>query len=266
MLLGIGIFIGRRRRENFHLYLFFLLWFILGLGFHLQLFPLDLTVSDRWFYLPQVGLLGMIGVVLLQENNKIRQKIIIALIAIIIILLSLRTFVRTFDWRNGYALYSHDEKISRNSFDLENNLGVELFRRGEYARAKVHFEKSIRLSPKWWTSYNNLGAYYERAGNPKKAEELYRESITNGNYYLAYENLAFIYLKEKNYKTAVSFCEKSLRFLPYNSRLTMAAALAYYKNGNWEKAVNFAKRLYELTPNAQNAQLLNLIINKQPIN
>jgi len=44
------------------LYFFFLSWFILGLLPHIQIFPLDATATGRWFYLPSLGLFGMISV------------------------------------------------------------------------------------------------------------------------------------------------------------------------------------------------------------
>ena len=36
------------------------------------------------------------------------------------------------------------------SYELENNYGVELFRKGDILQAGNHFEKSIQLQPRWW--------------------------------------------------------------------------------------------------------------------
>src|SRR3989304_819067 len=41
--------------------LFFLVWLWLGLGLHLHILALETTLTDRWFYFPQIGLLGIIG-------------------------------------------------------------------------------------------------------------------------------------------------------------------------------------------------------------
>lgn len=202
-------------------FLFFLLWFIFSLGFHLQLFPLDLTVSDRWFYLPMVGLLGMVGVILSQQRKFFQNFVVFNIFGVVlIILLSIRTFIRTFDWRNGLTLYSHDVKISKNAFDLENNFGVELFRVGRFDEAKIHFENSTELASYWWTNWNNLGVVYERKGELGKAATYYKKAIDNGNYYLAYENYAGILIKQDKKKEAKEFLEKeALPRLPYNQKL-----------------------------------------------
>lgn len=211
----LSFLVFKKRREIFKLWVFFLIWFLLALGFHLQIFPLDLTVSDRWFYLPSAGLLALIFLTI----DLFRFKNII-IFWIVVLLLGARTFIREFDWRDGLTLYSHDIRISKNAFDLENNLGVELFRAGKISEAKTHFEKSVELSPKWWTSWNNLGAVYEREENLLKAQEYYQKAIDNGQYYLAYENYAGILIKQKKFAEALKFLEsEALVRLPDNLRL-----------------------------------------------
>ena len=200
-------------------YLFFLLWFILGLGLHSQIFPIDMTVADRWFYFPAVGLLGMLGILVLQINHW-NQKIILVILSFIIVGLSAKTFIRIFNWKNGLTLYSHDIKFSQNAFDLENNLGTELFRAGQITEAQKHFARSTELSPDWWTNWNNLGVCMERAGDLATAGIYYRRAITNGRYYLAYQNLAGILIKQKKYNEAKQFLEtEALPALPYNQTL-----------------------------------------------
>ncbi|MCL4398129.1 hypothetical protein M1403_03875 [Patescibacteria group bacterium] len=213
----LSFLIFKKARSILPLWFFFLIWFLLGLGFHLQFFPLDLTISDRWFYLPIVGLLGMLAVF-----GSLRKWGMWGVwgLWIVVLVLAGRTWVREFDWRDGLTLYSHDINLSPNAFDLENNLGVELFRAGRIEEAKPHFEKSVELSPKWWTNWNNLGAVYEQEGNLDLAAQDYRKSIDNGQYYLAYQNYAGILIKEKKYTEAKEFLEKeALPRLPNNARL-----------------------------------------------
>ncbi len=210
---------------NPRIFYFFGIWFILSLGFHLQIFPLDMTASDRWFYLSSVSLVALILISLDQSRFK---KYLFPAVIIILFLLCLRTWLREFDWHDGLTLYSHDIKISQNAFDLENNYGVELFRIGDIAQAKIHFEKSTKLSPGWWTNWNNLGAVYEREGNLAVAESYYRRSIDNGNYYLAYENYGKILYRQNKIEELKNFLEKeALIRLPYNQVLRQLQYLLY---------------------------------------
>ena len=191
-----GIFMSRLNKP----FLFFFLWFILGILPHLQIIPLNMTVAERWLYFPMIGLLGMIGTILsklqiindksqINFKSQIKSKTIFILLIIIIIVFSVRSFARVLDWRNGLSLFSHDIR-QNSSFDLQNNIGVELFRIGQYKEAKKYFEKSVKLAPYWWVNWNNLGTIYEREKNYQKAKEYYQKAIDNGQYYLAYENLS----------------------------------------------------------------------------
>jgi len=206
----------KRFNRNF---IFFLLWFIITIFPYLQIFPLDMTVAERWFYLPVVGLLGMMGAVWSKSGNKL-----VIMGVIIIAIFSIRSFFRTMDWKNGLTLYGRDIKISKGAFDLENNYGVELFRAGDYQEAKVHFLKSTELAPYWWTNWNNLGAVYEQEKNYQKALEYYQKSIDNGQYYLAYENMAKILVLQEKVNPIAGrktdeFLRKALEMFPENNNL-----------------------------------------------
>ncbi len=137
--------------------------------------------------------------------------------------------MRTFDWRTGYSLYAHDLKLNMASFDLQNNFGVELFRSGKINDSLPYFEKSILLNPDWWTSYNNAGVIYQRQGNQERAKLYFEKSIENGDYYLAYENLAFLLLKTEGEDVALECLKIALGKLPESAKLNQVAALAFYK-------------------------------------
>jgi len=213
--------------------IFFFLWFIISIFPYLQFFPLDMTVAERWFYLPMIGLLGIIGTVLNKfeiQNSKFKN-LTMGFALVIILLFSIQSFIRTLDWKNGLTLYSKDIKTVSGSFDLENNFGVELFRTGDYASAKIHFEKSTKLAPYWWTNWNNLGAIYEREKNYQKAIEYYQKAIDNGQYYLAYENLAKILVfYENDQKKTEEFLQKSLKLFPENQNLLLINTYFQEKN------------------------------------
>lgn len=260
------IFIWRKLPKLLPAALFFSGWFAEGMFLHLQIFPLDMTVAERWFYFPFAGLLGILGTVLMQiPVSKKVTKVLTALAVVLILLLSARTIVRNSNWQNGLTLYGHDIKISQNAFDLENNYGVELFRAGDLTDAAIHFQRSTELAPNWWTNWSNLGAIEERRNNLTQAKKDYQKAIANGGYYLAYENLANIYFKE-NPREARDFCKKSLNALPLNSRLWFILSLSDYKLGKKDEALLAARQAYILSPTQETYTLYTTLEQGQPLN
>ena len=210
-----------RNDKNTHIFFFFFIWFLLGLLPHLQIIPLNMTVAERWLYFPMIGLLGMIGSLIGEERSKKTEGRIVLIFLILISIFFIRSFIRTLDWRNGLALYG-SSIAKTSSFDLQNNMGVELFRVGKYDEAKKYFEISTRLAPYWWVNWNNLGAAYEREKKYMKAMECYQKSMQNGDYILAYENYArslFSYGKDTG--KAEEFLKKALRLFPESQTLQM---------------------------------------------
>lgn len=155
------------------LFLFFLSWIILGFSIHLQIIPLDGTVSDRWVYFPMIGALGLIFIGL-QKSQLNRKKIFVTL-GLIVIGLSVRSYYRTLNWQTPYALFEHDVKIDPGSAYLNNNFGLELFFRGEYEKAKPYFLKTLHVAKKesfaWNTANMNLAAVYLFAKDYVLAEQ-----------------------------------------------------------------------------------------------
>jgi len=209
-------------RRHSRLALFFFTWFVISLiPVSNLVIPLDMTFAERWLYFPAIGLLGFLGtfILALPKLDKNWSWVLVALL-MSAVLLGARTMIRNRDWRDGLRLYSHDLEIQPNAFDLQNNLGVELFRQGEKEKALKHFEKSVELQPEWSISNNNLGAVYESLGEREKAGSYYKRSVELGDYYLAYENYALFLFKEGKYQEAENFLkEKALKKFPKNQKL-----------------------------------------------
>lgn len=103
-MIDFGFYVWMRKKQYRKYYLFFCIWFVLGILFHIQLFALDTTAAKRWLYFSTVGGLGMIGVVIQTitiKNKKILILCWILLIAIICLYI-LTTMRLNFLWREWY--------------------------------------------------------------------------------------------------------------------------------------------------------------------
>ena len=109
---ALGRFIFRRNRYALRTYLFFLLWFIGATLPYLHIvFPLDLTVADRFIYLALIGLLGVIGSFLQQALRlRSRRAAVLSVAAVVLLLcaLSVRSIIRIGDWRTDTLIWSRD--------------------------------------------------------------------------------------------------------------------------------------------------------------
>ena len=164
-LLGFGIFIYKKKRKLLNLYLFFTVWFFIGIALVLQVFPLDATVSDRWFYFSIVGILGIFGILL--HSITIKNTYVVAGLAVVCIgFLSIRTMVRNTNYVDQMTLFSHDAAVARNGFDLENQLGAMYYQENNIAESRKHFQRAAAEMP-CLNSASNLEIVDQQIGDSK---------------------------------------------------------------------------------------------------
>jgi hypothetical protein len=263
----LGFIFRKTNKKVFPIFLFFVFWFALGLGMHLQIIPLDATVADRWFYFPIVGLLGIFGVIFsLNWHTKIRKDVVIAVAIIIIVLLSLRTMVRNANWVNTLTLCQHGLQIVPEAYNVQSVCASELLKVGQYEEAKKHYAKAAEIAPKWGSNWYQYGLSYEYTKDIPKAREYYHKSIRLSNEVNAYVSLAATYLKYENEpKAAKQIVEKGLKSYPNYQRLQLYLAVCEYKLGNKQKALELATKAYQTTPTPESQYVLTQITNDQEI-
>jgi protein O-mannosyl-transferase len=246
--------------KQFNLFLLFSLWFLLGLLFHLQIIPLDQTVADRWFYFPIVGILGMAGVLSEMFKINLNRKFAILIVMTAICLLSIRTFTRSFDWRDPLTLASHDLKVSKEAFNLENGLSAAYFEKGKFVDAKIHAENSIKIFPNIF-NYTNLGAALFCLEKYQKSRDANLTALQYGSYYKTYENLAGLSLAYGDRDKSIGFIKNTaLRKYPHDSALWFYLAVLEYMNGQVENAKIEIGNAYAIDPGPRNNFIYNVIM------
>jgi tetratricopeptide (TPR) repeat protein len=255
------LFAGKKLIEKnthqFKLFLFFTLWFLLGLSIHLQIIPLDGTVAVRWFYLSMVGILGMIGIVIQQFITKKNAKTILLIVAVIIIgIFSLRTIIRNSDFKDNLTLMCHDANVSHDNFSLENSCGVSLLAVGSLDAAQIHLERSVALAPYFGTNYWGLGAVLGRKAEIYKNKNLYDRSVIAFKTAItiepsipwSYESLGYLYSRYADTETARTFLKSSLKKFPNDYTLWLHFAYEEYKAGDSKTALQAITNAYILNP------------------
>lgn len=266
ILSGIGVYVYRLRKHTprlFLLFIFFLFWFLIAISLHLQILPLEMTVADRWFYAPLIGVLGMLGCFLTTFAKKKYFGLVFAFFCMSIVLFSIRSIVRIGDWVDEKTLYEHDITVTK-SYLLEHSLGYQYLQRLEYTNAYEHLSRSVDMFPTS-QSMNSLGVYYYKRQNRQQAISWFQKAIQKGDNFLAYNNLIQLYLKEKSYKDAKPVLTSASKKFPQNAMVWYLLALTEYKLGNATQALPAAEKAYALSPIPQHEYVYRQLQLGQPI-
>ena len=277
-ILGVLIYFFRRRKRNTGLFLLFFIWFLAGMALLFQIFPLDMTVADRWFYFPIVGLLGLLGIIIDYIFSKVIDKqkfIFLSGAALLLIILSIRTVIRNANWLNSLTLYGHDVKYYDN-YDIENFLGVELASLNRNEEALPHLIKSSQLLPHD-TNLFNVGSVYEKMKDYQNAKLYYEKALeikgNNDNYLnhkeirkFAYEGSARILILQSRWENIGNIVEKGLNEFPENGSLWAYLAIGEYNLDHYDQALLAAEKANKFLKNPSSEKLYNMILNKEKLN
>jgi len=247
--------------------IFFIIWFILGLTIHLQLFPLDMTVADRFFYFPIIGLLALIGLFL--NNLKFSRSdryVSIGLAVVILTALAIRTFVRNTNWYSQTTIVTHDERVEKNDYLLELLMSTDLIQHGKFTEALPYARKAVALYPQSWIAWGNVGLVYQSQNDYRHAKQAYLQSLSIANYYLAYENLALLLLNNETLTTARNFIIKANNLYPNSEKLWYYRIITSYKLGDNLDAIYAAKQYYILRQDQESYTILYYLQRNIPIN
>lgn len=247
-----------KTKENFKEILYFLTWFLIGCVFVLPFWPIDMTVSDRWFYFPVIGILGLVGI--FAKNIKVKNgRLVVILLIIFIGALGIRTQFRNSDWKDNLTLATRDIKHSPDSFELQNLYGIELAKSGNLSDGELYLKKSVDNLP-YGVNINNLASVYLAKGDTDLAIETFKKSAENG-YYKAYENVASLLMINKAPEEAFEEVKKYIEMFPGNSTLWQIMALIQLKAEDRAEALVSAEKFNQLAKTVNSKKFLELIKN-----
>ena len=131
--------------------------------------------------------------------------------------------------------------------DARSNLGTAYFQMRRYAESASSFEEAVKLDPKNFILWGNLGdAYYWAPGRRSEAAAAYATAITQGEEKLRLNpnsaqlrsSLAMYHAMRGERKPALDNLDASLRLPPKSPDLFFNAAITYEQLGDTTRALN----------------------------
>lgn len=212
LLLGVGFFIIKFIGK-YPLLFFGAAFYLITISVVLQLVPVgNQLTTDRYIYLPMLGLLLLLSVGLVQLE-KWRKGI--TLPAFLILLpLGFLTYDRTKIWSDDTILWKDVLSKYPNVAQAWNNLGNLVLENGNAQQALMNYNKAIGIQPNYADAYSNRGVILSRMGRAKEAIRDFQQALDLRPHADAYFNLANELAKLGDYNLAINNYTKSIDLAP----------------------------------------------------
>lgn len=98
---------------------------------------------------------------------------------------------------------------------LTNKIGIAYHQMMQLDQARRHYERAIKMSPRYSEAINNLGTVHYARKSYRRAVSLYKRAlVANPNSASIYSNLGTAYFARKNYQAAFDAYQKALSIDP----------------------------------------------------
>lgn len=267
-LIGYVLFGAKKTIPHQKELLFFTGLFFAGVLLHAHIImAIDMTVADRWFYFPMIGLLGLVGLGF--EKLKLNHTVALAIAIIAIGLFSVRTFARSMNWTDMETLYEHDLRHQPDNYHLANKYGAELLSHGEFDAAETVLKHAHKVNPNYGAVNNNLGYIYHVRGDYALARTHFEKAIAAQDF-SERDNAAIALSRIELFQfdrpeRAKQIAKDMLQSYPKDRDLLYALAMAEYALGNREEALNIAQKLQSDLSSEQVKKLIYAIENNLPV-
>jgi len=278
--LMIGLFIKKH-------VLAFALAFYLGPLFLISNYVFDIgaTMGERLVFHSSFGFCILIAYLLLKAIQKQgalnRQKqILLPLLVIVVGLASFKTMDRNGDWKNNSTLFIHDVQVVPQSVLANGSAGKAYLDLAEKEtlrgtkqkallnKAETHLKRAIKLNPKYYGAYLNLGlVWYLRNDlekteiNWKAAETIFSRSNHPGFWEkydhtlaIAYYNKGLFAAQDKDIAKSRQYMEKAVEYEPNNVQYLEDLGGACYTLGDKKSALEIWTKALTLDPTKENCR------------
>ncbi len=164
------------------------------------LFSIGPFMGERFAFIPSLGFILAFVWLILKGAEKYRfTRFTPYIIGMVLVMFTVKTFARNFDWKNDFTLYTTDVQTSKNSAIITRAAGQQILieletekdtvKIREYRRLAVLYLEQAEKLNKSETETLLLGNAYFNNGEYEKALGMYTETLKmNKNYAKAFGN------------------------------------------------------------------------------
>jgi len=216
----------------------------------------DVIASDKFAYLPSVGLLMILASFLgwlysgsIIRKLSLRQVAVIIIVVIIAGAESLATRRYLACWRDTVTLSRYMLTLTPDVASIHNMLGVALKSQGRIDEAIHHLHKAVELNPYYAEPHYNLGNALKSQGKLDQAIACYQQALQiRSDFAEAHYNLANVLSSQGKPDDAISHYQQALKINPNSieSHNNLANILA--SQGKLDQAISHFRQALKIEP------------------
>lgn len=202
------------------------------------------VASDRYAYVPMLGLLLLIGFALQSflEKSKTtrifqsRQRVLVGVLILILGISLKLSSAQAKTWKNSEALFTHTISLYPRARAAVTNLGMEKLKKGEYLEAIKLFDESLQIKNDVSVRANRASALYLGGDTASAKKEYIAILKDNPTLAEAHYNLGNIARREQRTEEAIQYYKDAITIDPtyYNALNNLSAV--YVERGDWKNA------------------------------
>jgi len=212
--------------------------------------------SDKFAYLPSVGLLMILAVFLkwlwsVSDIGKFtRQSIGLAIIVLAMVRAeAIATRQYLVHWQDSMSLCKHILKLAPNEASSYNLIGFTLQSEGKYDDAANCYRQAILFNPNEADAYNNLSVILISQGKINEAVDCLNKSLQiYPNSAEAYNNLSVLFKLQGKFNEAVDCLRRALQINPDYADGLSNLGIVLGMQGKSEEAIDCYRKAIKLKP------------------
>jgi tetratricopeptide (TPR) repeat protein len=200
---------------------FWLAWVVLTLGITLLPIKFAWIVAERYVYLGYIGFCVAAAMLYDRIVSLKKWRVVGTCVGIIIVIaLSTRTMVRNSEWRTEDSLWVATLRESPEYSKSWNNMGDVYARHGMYDKSIEAFTQATKLNPQYAAAYHNIGDTYLQMKKYDEAVPYFEKALSiNPDLWQSYRGLAGIAAAKGDYQQALRYIEQALAINPVDATL-----------------------------------------------
>ena len=214
--------------------------------------------GERYLYLPSVGFVLMLTLILsrFKSSRKTGTGILIIAFFVIAAFYASGTVSRNKIWKDDYHLWGDVVKKSPNSDIGYNNLGRAYFIRGNIDQAIDNYQKALRLNPGNEEAHGNLGAAFASKNIYNEAERHFLIALElRPGYSDAHNNIGILYGTRGHPDKAIAHFKEAIKSRPDFADAHHNLGVTYLNKGMVDLAIQEFRKTLRLNPDAVNTHL-----------